>query len=413
MTEDVKNFCKSCLHCQSTLGGDRVPRPLGHALHADKPNELLHFDFLYIGPGTNSYECVLIIKDDASSYVWLEPTTAANAKSATTALTRWFSCFGVSLTWNSDQGAHFKNEVMQALNRAYHGQRHFTTAYAPQANGTVERVCREVLRACRALLSEFKLHQREWPAVVHIIQSILNHTIREILGNRAPITCFLGLPATDPLRSLFSPEHKKALTVDFVKLQQVSNVNAILAALDDMHRAVAQIRSRNRKAQVARHNAKTNVKPVNFEVGDFVLVADALNRAGRKLQVKWKGPRRVTQAISPFVYEVQDLVTEKISNVHYSRLKFYSDSSLDVTEALLDTISHNDPPLYNIVEKLLDLRYNDDTGNFEVQTQWQGFDYEDPTWEPLHTLKQDIPAMTKQFLEQFPNRTLADAAMKV
>jgi hypothetical protein len=37
------------LHCVATIPGDKVPRSLGTQLHAAKPNEILHFDFLYIG----------------------------------------------------------------------------------------------------------------------------------------------------------------------------------------------------------------------------------------------------------------------------------------------------------------------------------------------------------------------------
>jgi hypothetical protein len=49
MAKDVKVFVQNCLHCVATIPGDKVPRPLGTLLHETKPNEILHFDFLYIG----------------------------------------------------------------------------------------------------------------------------------------------------------------------------------------------------------------------------------------------------------------------------------------------------------------------------------------------------------------------------
>jgi Integrase zinc binding domain len=49
MAKDVKVFVQNCLHCVATIPGDKVPRPLGTQLHATKPNEILHFNFLYIG----------------------------------------------------------------------------------------------------------------------------------------------------------------------------------------------------------------------------------------------------------------------------------------------------------------------------------------------------------------------------
>jgi hypothetical protein len=49
MAKDVKVFVQNCLHCVATIPGHKVPRPLGPQLLATKPNEILHFDFLYIG----------------------------------------------------------------------------------------------------------------------------------------------------------------------------------------------------------------------------------------------------------------------------------------------------------------------------------------------------------------------------
>jgi hypothetical protein len=45
----LTSFCENCLHCLSALGGDEKPRPLGEALHASEPNEIIHFDVLYMG----------------------------------------------------------------------------------------------------------------------------------------------------------------------------------------------------------------------------------------------------------------------------------------------------------------------------------------------------------------------------
>jgi hypothetical protein len=41
MNGDIKTFCNTCLHCQSTISKGRTPRPFGQALHAEKPNEVL------------------------------------------------------------------------------------------------------------------------------------------------------------------------------------------------------------------------------------------------------------------------------------------------------------------------------------------------------------------------------------
>jgi Integrase zinc binding domain len=65
MAKDVKVFVQNCLHCVATVPGDKVPRPLRTQLHAIKPNEILHFDFLYIGLSRDEkYQYLLLLKND-------------------------------------------------------------------------------------------------------------------------------------------------------------------------------------------------------------------------------------------------------------------------------------------------------------------------------------------------------------
>jgi Integrase zinc binding domain len=80
MAKDVKVFVQNCLHCVATIPGYKVPRPLGTQLHATRPNEFLHFDFLYIGLSRDGkYQYLLLLKDNLSGYQWLVPCRTADA----------------------------------------------------------------------------------------------------------------------------------------------------------------------------------------------------------------------------------------------------------------------------------------------------------------------------------------------
>ena len=79
------------------------------------------------------------------------------------------------------------------------------------------------------------------------------------------------------------------------------------------------------------HNRKTGVQAVNFDVGDFVLVAKRTSKGGEKLRVNWTGPRRVIRAASDSTLEIQNLLSNAKHVVHASRLKLYSDSHLNIT----------------------------------------------------------------------------------
>jgi Integrase zinc binding domain len=96
MAKDVKVFVQNCLHCVAAIPRDKVKRSLGTQLHATKPNEILHFDFLYIGLSRDgNYQYLLLLKDDLSGYLWLVPCHTADAAATVDSLMRWFAVSGV------------------------------------------------------------------------------------------------------------------------------------------------------------------------------------------------------------------------------------------------------------------------------------------------------------------------------
>jgi hypothetical protein len=70
----------------STTGGLRTPRPLGEAIHAERPNQVLHFDFLFMGLATTEQKYILILKDDFSGFIMLHACHDADSETTITAL---------------------------------------------------------------------------------------------------------------------------------------------------------------------------------------------------------------------------------------------------------------------------------------------------------------------------------------
>jgi hypothetical protein len=64
---------------------------------------------------------------------------------------------------------------------------------------------------------------------------------------------------------------------------------------------VADKAKRDRKAAIQNHNDKTHVWSPNFQVEDYVLAAEHRKSGMSKLQVKWKGMRRVASVESDYV----------------------------------------------------------------------------------------------------------------
>ena len=95
LKSDVEMFVKSCLLCISTRAGLKIPCPLSSTLHAIKPNESLHFDYLYMGSGAEGFKYVFVLRDDLSGYVWLVPAHSAGSVTAACEISRWIRTFTV------------------------------------------------------------------------------------------------------------------------------------------------------------------------------------------------------------------------------------------------------------------------------------------------------------------------------
>jgi hypothetical protein len=59
MGKDIKVFVGSWFHCIASAPGETTPRPMGEALHASKPNEVIHFDYLHMDPSVDDDKYVL------------------------------------------------------------------------------------------------------------------------------------------------------------------------------------------------------------------------------------------------------------------------------------------------------------------------------------------------------------------
>lgn len=204
MDADVKAFTQDCLVCLLSAGGIKFPRPLGQRINADRVSELIHFDFLYIGESKSNHEYILMLKDDFSGYVFLRACQSADAETAASTLLEYFTTFVPVLQWISDQGPHFANKVMELLASSHEAKHRFSTPYVPWSNGTIESVCREVLRVMHDFNAEARIPETEMPRSVPAIQSIINNSPSRRLGNRAPITVHTGMEAGNPLRFAFT-----------------------------------------------------------------------------------------------------------------------------------------------------------------------------------------------------------------
>ncbi|KAH9095716.1 hypothetical protein LEN26_017772 [Aphanomyces euteiches] len=98
-----KEFIAACLLCPHVKGGRVLHRPYAPRWHATKPNEGLHFDYLYMGPSKNGPKYVLVLKDDLSHYCELVACDAPTSQVCVDAVAAWWSRHSMPLVWIRNQ----------------------------------------------------------------------------------------------------------------------------------------------------------------------------------------------------------------------------------------------------------------------------------------------------------------------
>ncbi|ETN02810.1 hypothetical protein PPTG_15775 [Phytophthora nicotianae INRA-310] len=152
-----------------------------------------------------------------------------------------------------------------------------------------------------------------------------------------------------------------------------------------MHKAVETERKKQDKRYRARYHFKQDV---NFSVGDYVLRSRVDKKLhANKLGIMWVGPYRIV-ASTDYYFTVEHLVNGSSMDVHPSRLKFYVDDALDISEELLDHIASQGTLL--AVEAIVEHRFNGDMDAYEVKVKWLGFEPIEDSWEPLTTISEDV-----------------------
>ncbi|KAJ0404393.1 hypothetical protein P43SY_007646 [Pythium insidiosum] len=170
----------------------------------------------------------------------------------------------------------------------------------------------DIVVVLRALILEYNVNSKDWPALIPVVRSSLNHIPLRSLSNHSPSELFTGLPCPSPLRMIRDPASHKDKLLD-------------------------------------------------AEFGDNIDQVDEKNQS--KLLVTWTGPFVVTAALKN-AFTVKNLVTGKESKVHSSRLKFYADDQLNVTNELIEHIAAQGVLLD--VEELQEHRWNDRIKDYDV-----------------------------------------------
>ena len=328
MEQQARAFIRQCILCVKTRGNKVVPRPLGKALQGAAPGDALHMDFVSMVEATGSSgvaKGLLVLKDGFSAHVTLWPADAYDAATAEEAVVAWAALHGVPRILVTDGGTHFDNAIVKSMQKRFRAAYHITTAYAPWANGIVERVMRELVRLMRTLLAETNIPKERWVELVPVVQSVINQTPNRARAGYSPNQLVFGRETPRPLDTIAFGRLPTETAVELAEKDLAEAVRRHLRAatetLQDSWLKAAQSReqrhdenARQRRQRLAADGREGR----QFAVGEYVLVHVPVPR--HKLRVQWLGPFRVVDTVNEWVYVVEDILTQKRKTVHADRI---------------------------------------------------------------------------------------------
>ncbi|TMW59220.1 hypothetical protein Poli38472_007365 [Pythium oligandrum] len=388
----VDRFLSGCLMCKHVKGGRVVPRPWSQKFRSHKRNEALHWDYLYLGESFGDFEYLLVMKDDATHYVELVPCAKPTSTVTAEAILDWHSRFGVPRIWISDNGSHFKNDVMRQVSRRLNCHQEFTLAYSPWINGSVERVNKDVIQVLSAMCLEHKVDIRDWTYFVPVLQANLNHTPVPSLRNRAPVELFCVLPAASPLDFCLDSRQKKLVDLGKDQAHMDARLDELRESVLMMHKEAKA--EQEKQTERNKKNQKVVIKP-NFDVGDYVLRSRVDQKHHDKLMVTWIGPYQVV-GTDVHSFRVRHLVTGAETDVHPSRLKFYADKYFEETDEIREHVASQGIVL--TVAELKEHRWNGSKRDFELLVSWKGLEPIEDSWESLKSLYKDVSGMILKYV---------------
>jgi transposase InsO family protein len=142
MRSAIKQHVRSCILCQQyNVSRQKRPGQLRPIKPPDGPLTFIGIDYcgpFRVTPRENQY--VLVITDHFTRHV--TAIALPNCTAETTAQTlfnEYFCKYGIPSVILSDQGSHFRNQLMDNIQKLIGYNHIYSTPYHPQTNGIVER----------------------------------------------------------------------------------------------------------------------------------------------------------------------------------------------------------------------------------------------------------------------------------
>jgi len=305
MRTDVAEYVSRCFTCQQVKAEHRRPGGLLHPLPIPEWKwESISMDFITGLPRTRrGHDSIWVIVDRLTKSAHFLPvrTTHSAEILAQLYVREIVRLHGVPESIISDRGSVFTSRFWKSFQRAMGSGCSYSSPFHPQMDGQMERVNQVLEDMLRACIIDF---QGSWEDHLPLVEFAYNNSYQSTIG-MAPFKALYGRPCRSPI-CWAEPEDSLLLGPDMIR--QTSEM-------------VARIRDRILTAQSRQKSyADQRRRPLEFEVGDFVMLKVSLMKGVRrfgkrgKLALRYIGPFRVIARIGAVSYRL-DLPAE-LADVH-------------------------------------------------------------------------------------------------
>jgi hypothetical protein len=368
MRQHVSNFIRQCPTCQKmdTRSKETFAQP--YSLADQRPNKSLSMDTLEVQYDDLGFKHILVILDNFTRWIELVPIKSLSSDEAAVAIMQHFNRYGCPEDIRTDNSTQFINEQLAFVTKWWQVNHIRITPHSHEENGMVERANKEVLRHLRAFVFDNRLANK-WSRAVPFVQRILNTTPNAITG-------------FTPSELTFGPARDLDAFVCDTLGESNDHIPNSMEDVFELHRNILEIAQERQRKDAEEHLEKVRGAPEHYPVGSYVLVEYPSSMAGKrpptKLHTYKRGPLKVVE-VSGSEYGLRDCVTQKVEQVHVSRIYPFE---YDPERVNPETLAYRDRDEF-MVERIVDHTDNGNPKNktyWEFLVRWQGYPPDEDRW---------------------------------
>lgn len=303
---DVEKRVRECVACRLAKMTRSRRQARMQVWHPRARFHTVAVDVLEVSPkSADGNRKVIVMGDLFTRFMVAVPVAEEKAEVVAGVLfDRWISIFGPPVRILSDRGKPFVSGVVRSLCARIGTKKVFTTPYAPQTDGMVERFNATLTGD----LAKFVLDEADWDKHVSFATFRYNSSVNSATG-------------MSPYFAMFGVRPFEFDSCQGLSLRLEDEPADVAARLAEVHAQLfnASLKSR----EWAQKHYDKAVEECQFELGERVLLyhPPGEKESGRKLRVPWLGPYLVQEKHSSCGYTVRSELDGRLARVHVNRLK--------------------------------------------------------------------------------------------